>query len=147
MRQQERSLTSFGMTASLLLLCACAQPGVQPQLTAASCTAPLRPALEVKLYFGRDKPAGGEVSDAEWLAFVDDTVTPRFPAGLSAAHLDGQYREPSGRIVRERGKLLVLIVFDAPAHHAKVSEVVEAYARRFGQYSVLRVEQAVCASV
>jgi hypothetical protein len=133
------------MTASLLLS-ACAQP-VAPSQASASCTAPLKPALEVRLYFGRDKPAGGEVSDAEWLAFVDDTVTPRFPAGLSAAHLDGQYREPTGAIVRERGKLLVLVVFDAPAHHAKVSEIIEAYARRFGQYSVLRVEQSVCASV
>lgn len=121
---------------------ACTQLGGQP-----ACVPPLKPAVEVRLYFGRDKPVGGEVSDTEWLAFVDDTVTPRFPAGHSSAHLDGHYREPSGRLVRERGKLLVLVVFDAPAHRAQVSEIVAIYASRFGQFGVLRVEQPVCASI
>jgi hypothetical protein len=49
--------------------------------------------------------------------------------------------------VRERSKRLVVIVFDAPAHKAKVIEIVEAYKQRFGQYSVFRVEQPVCAGL
>ena len=57
----------------------------------------------------------------------------------------GQYREPAGRIVRERTKLLVVVVFDAPAHRRKVQEIVDAYNSRFGQHSVFRVEQPVCA--
>jgi hypothetical protein len=122
-----------------LLLTACAQPGAPPV-----CTAPLKPALEVDLYFGRDKQGGGEVSEAEWAAFLADTVTPRFPDGLSVLDVSGQAREPSGRIVRERTKLLVVVVFDAPAHQAKVREVVETYNKRFGQHSVFRTEQAVC---
>jgi len=134
---------SVGTTAIAFALSGCAQQSGAPLI----CAAPLKPALKVRLYFGRDKAAGGEVSDVEWRAFVDDTVTPRFPAGLSAANLDGQYRDPAGRIGRERGKLLVLVVFDAPTHHARVSEIIDAYVRRFGQHSVLRVEQPVCASV
>ena len=51
-------------------------------------------------------------------------------------------REPSGRIVRERTKLLVVVVFDAPAHRGKVREIVEAYNRRFGQHSVFRIRAA-----
>ena len=51
--------------------------------TAPVCALPLKPAVEVNLYLGRDKPAGGEVSDAEWASFLADTVTPRFPAGLT----------------------------------------------------------------
>jgi len=131
------------MTAFVgLALSACAQPGAPPV-----CTAPLKPAVAIDLYFGRDKPAGGEVTDAEWGAFLNEVVTSRFPDGLSVFDSSGQFREPSGRIVRERSKRLVVIVFDAPAHKAKVVEIVEAYKRRFGQYSVFRVEQPVCAGL
>lgn len=134
------------MRRALLLLAlavgACAQPGAP-----AVCTAPLKPAVAIDLYFGRDKPGGGEVTDAEWGAFVTEVVTSRFPDGLSVFDSSGQYREPTGRIVRERSKRLVVIVFDAPAHKAKVIEIVEAYKQRFGQYSVFRVEQAVCAGL
>jgi hypothetical protein len=134
------------MKPALLLLAlavgACAQAGTPPV-----CTAPLKPAVAIDLYFGRDKPAGGEVTDAEWGAFVTEVVTSRFPDGLSVFDSSGQYREPTGRIVRERSKRLVVIVFDAPAHKAKVIEIVEAYKQRFGQYSVFRVEQPVCAGL
>ncbi|MPZ33341.1 MAG: DUF3574 domain-containing protein [Rhodospirillales bacterium] len=134
------------MKRALLLLAlvvgACAQPGAPPV-----CTAPLKPAVAINLYFGRDKPGGGEVTDAEWGAFLAEVVTSRFPDGLSVFDSSGQYREPTGRIVRERSKRLVVIVFDAPAHKAKVIEIVEAYRQRFGQYSVFRVEQPVCAGL
>ena len=132
----------FVAAALALLLSACAQPGTPPV-----CTAPLKPALEIDLYFGRDKQAGGEVSEAEWAQFVAEIVTPRFPDGLSVLNVEGQARDPSsgGRIVRERTKLVVVVVFDAPAHRARVREVVEAYNQRFGQHSVFRSEQPVCA--
>ena len=134
------------MSRSLLLLAlavgACAQPGAPPV-----CTAPLKPAVAIDLYFGRDKPAGGEVTDAEWGAFVTEVVTSRFPDGLSVFDSSGQYREPTGRIVRERSKRLVVIVFDSPAHKAKLAEIIDAYKQRFGQYSVFRVEQPVCAGL
>jgi len=122
-----------------LAVAACSQP------TAPACTLPLKPALEIDLYFGRDKPGGGEVSEAEWAAFLAESVTPRFPDGLSVLNVEGQHRDPAGRIVRERTKLLVVVVFDAPAHQAKVSEIVEAYNRRFGQHGVFRAEYPVCA--
>jgi hypothetical protein len=130
--------------AAVVAVClgACAQPGAPPV-----CMAPLKPALEVDLYFGRDKQGGGEVSEAEWAAFLADTVTPRFPDGLSVLNVEGQAREPSGRIVRERTKLLVIVVFDAPAHRGKVREIVEAYNSRYGQHGVFRSEKPVCAGL
>ena len=134
--------TPAGVLAAVLFLAACAPPG-----GVLVCTAPLKPALEVDLYFGRAKPGGGEVSDIEWAAFVSEAVTPHFPAGLSAAEIDGQYRGSTGEVVRERSKRVTIVVFDAPAHHAKVTSIVEAYLRRFGQESVLRVERPVCAGL
>jgi hypothetical protein len=121
-------------------LFACAPSGASPV-----CAAPLKPAVEVNLYFGRDKPAGGEVSDAEWASFLADTVTPKFPAGLTVIDARGQHRDPAGVIGSERTKLVVVVVFDAPAHRARVASIVGTYTKRFGQHEVFRVEQPVCA--
>lgn len=130
---------ALGAVSLALALSACARP-----MTSA-CPAPLQSALEVNLYFGREKPAGGEVSDAEWAAFLAETVTPLFPAGLTVIDARGQHRDPQGRIGSERTKLIVIVVFDAPAHRDKVNTIVEDYRSRFSQHGVFRVEQPVCA--
>lgn len=147
-RRRERSLVALGMTVFALFLSACTQTGApsQPPLVAASCAAPLKPALEVNLYFGRDRP-GGMVSEAEWATFLAQEVTPRFPDGLSVINVAGQSRAASGPIERERTKLLIVVVFDAPAHQPKVAAIVEAYNKRFTQIAVFRTEHAVCAGV
>ena len=41
--------------------------------------------------------------------------------------------------------LVIVVVFDAPAHRPRVASVVETYTKRFGQHEVFRVEQPVCA--
>jgi hypothetical protein len=110
-----------------------------------ACAAPLKPAVEVDLYFGRDKPSGGGVSDAEWASFLSQTVTPQFPAGLTVLDAYGQNRGPSGVVGSERTKLVVIVVFDAPAYRPKVASVVDAYKKRFGQHEVFQVERPVCA--
>ena len=133
------------LLAALLALGACTPPAVQTAVP--SCTAPLKPAVEVDLYFGREIEKGREVTEAEWATFLNEEVTPRFPDGLSVIDVRGQYRNPEGRIERERTKLLVVVVFDAPAHVARVQAVIDAYVRRYGQHSVFRVERAVCAGV
>jgi hypothetical protein len=134
-------MKSVVATAALLALAAC----TPPQLASSSCPAPLKPAIEVDLYFGGEAGNGRAVSEADWAAFLAEEVTPRFPDGLSVLDVAGQYREPSGRMVRERTKLLVVVVFDAPAHLAKVQAVVDAYTRRHSQNSVFRTEHTVCA--
>ena len=52
-----------------------------------------------------------------------------------------------GAIGRERSKLLVIVVFDAPAHASRVQAIVDSYRRRYRQESVLRVERPVCAGL
>jgi len=127
--------------AALLALAACAPP----QRTTSSCPTPLKPAVEVSLYFGGEAGNGMAVSEAEWAAFMAEEVTPRFPDGLSVIDVAGQYRERSGRMVREKTKLLIVVVFDSPTHLAKVQAVIDAYNRRHSQNSVFRTEHAVCA--
>src|SRR4051812_18343165 len=135
-------MRTTALAAALLALSACAP--LSPQTTAPSCTARLRPALEIDLYFGL-VAKGREISEAEWAAFLREEVTPRFPDGLSVIDVAGQYRIPSGRITHERSKLLVVIVLDAPAHLVKVQAIIDAYKSQFNQLSVLHVERAICA--
>lgn len=120
------------------------QANAQPA-SAVTCTAPLKPAIEVNLYFGRDIESGGEVSDAQWAEFVSAEVTPRFPDGLSVLNVAGQSRNSMNQTLRERTKLLVVVVFDAPAHQPKVAAIVDAYNKRFSQISVFRTEKPTCA--
>ena len=125
------------------MLSACTPPVTQT--AASACEAPLKPALQVDLYFGL-AVKGREISGAEWAAFLNEEVTPRFPDGLSVIDVAGQYRNPAGHISRERSKLLVVVVVDAPAHRPKVQAIVDAYRSQFDQLSVLRVEHAICAA-
>ena len=132
------------VAAALLALAACTPP---PQTAASACATPLRPALQVDLYFGRETDKGREISEADWASFLAEEVTPRFPDGLSVINVAGQARHPAGHIERERTKLLIVVVFDAPAHRPKVQAIVETYSRRYGQHSVFRVEHPVCAGI
>src|SRR5476651_701049 len=116
-----------------LLLGACA-----PQPQASVCAAPLKPAVEVDLFYGA-------VSDADWASYLAEEVTPRFPDGLTAVDGAGQWRDPSGMISRERSKMLIILVFDVPAHVPKVQAMIDVYLKRFHQQAVLHTEHAVCA--
>ncbi|HLG46160.1 MAG TPA: DUF3574 domain-containing protein [Reyranella sp.] len=126
--------------AALLALGACTPAAVQTAAPTSTCAASLKPAVEVDLYFG-------EVGPADWRAFLDEEVTPRFPNGLSVIDIYGQYRNRQGTIERERSKLLVIVLFDAPAHASRVQAIVDSFRRRYKQESVLRVEQPICASL
>jgi hypothetical protein len=130
-----------------IAIAAAARDAVAQAGPAAACVAPLKPAVSVDLYFGRGKPDGGEVSDAEWEDFLATEVTPRFPDGLSVMEVMGQYRGSSGRAVSERSKRLHIVVFDSPTHSARIAEIIDLYRRRFGQESVLRMERGLCAAL
>ena len=127
--------------APALLLASCA--ATPPP---SSCVAPLKSAAQVDLYFGRGT-AAGEVSAAEWVQFLTGEITPRFPDGLSVIDVAGQYRDPSGHIGREHSKLVVILVFDPPAHMPKVKAIVDTYKQRYNQHSVLHTERTVCAGL
>ncbi|MDP9601220.1 DUF3574 domain-containing protein [Variovorax sp. NFACC27] len=96
------------------------------------------------LYFGRAIPSGGQVSDAEWTAFLDATVTPAFPQGLTVIDAAGQWRGVSGDVVRERSKLVVLLHPRSEKDDAAIATIVGVYRQRFAQEAVLQERQAVC---
>jgi hypothetical protein len=100
--------------------------------------------VDTKLYFGlgpADHPEQG-VSEAEWRAFLDKEVTPRFPSGLSVVDVYGQWqgkKDPAPQ--RLRSKLLIVDYPDTEENRAKVEAIRAAWKRQTGQLSVLRVTE------
>ena len=99
---------------------------------------------EYRLFFGRNIGDAEGVSDDDWRTFLADTVTSRFPDGLSAFDTAGQWRNSQGEIVRERSKMvLILAVPDSDATQ-RLDEIAQEYKQRFSQESVLRVTGSAC---
>lgn len=99
---------------------------------------------EYRLFFGRS--AGGDevVSEEEWRAFLADTVTPRFPDGLSVFDAAGQWRDTQGVVVRERSKMVLILAEQDSDALTRLDEIAEEYRKRFSQESVLRVVDSAC---
>jgi hypothetical protein len=112
---------------------------------AAACPAPLERWTEISLYLGRNIAGIGEVTEYQFRNFLREVVTPRFPDGLTVLDAAGQFRD-GARIIRERTKLLILLVPDAAEVRGKVAAVVSRYKTRFRQQSVLHTENSLCLS-
>ena len=86
------------------------------------------------------------MDDAAWDAFLEETVIPCFPNGLTVLDGQGHWRDSQGLAYEERSKLRVVL---APIEDDLIrltDEASEEYRRRFKQESVLRVVYDVCAS-
>ena len=99
---------------------------------------------EYRLFFGRNIGDAEGVSDEDWRAFLADTVTPRFPDGLSVFDAAGQWRDSQGNIVRERSKMVLILAEQDSDALTRLDEIAEEYKRRFSQESVLRVVDSAC---
>ena len=97
--------------------------------------------IKTEVYFGREIPSGGSVSDADWANFLDQTVTPQFPQGFTVVDAQGQYRDQSGTIVKERSKVVTFVCENRKENENKIEQIRVEYKRRFKQESVLKVAQ------
>jgi hypothetical protein len=93
-----------------------------------------------ELYFGATRQDGAPITEAEWLAFLEAEVTPRFPDGLSVIDLYGQWREPDGAVGREPSRALLVWAPRSPAADAGLEAIRAAFKAAFDQYSVMRVD-------
>jgi Protein of unknown function (DUF3574) len=97
------------------------------------------------LYFGRNRPAGDTVTDVEWQSFLDQVLTPRFPAGLTVVAATGQWKGKSGLVEQERSEVVTVFHAGDEAALRAVIEAVVEYKRRFRQEAVLRERMPTCA--
>ncbi|EOH6075367.1 DUF3574 domain-containing protein [Burkholderia cenocepacia] len=142
-----RRLAACAAALALLAGCAAAPSslsGAQP----ASCTQPGESRmLQADLLFGRDIAGRGPVTDAERAAFLADTVTPRFPDGLTYWDTHGQWRDRStGGVTREDSFVIRIIADDTSDTRARLAAIRQAYAQRFHQQSVGMTVVPACAS-
>jgi hypothetical protein len=130
-------------TAGLILLFAAA--ACAPVSTRAPV--PTAVGVQVKIvdrfYFGRSIPSGGTVSDEDWASFLAQSVTPRFPEGLTSWRAQGQWRDKAGVIVLEESFVMELIHGEDPASEASIRAIIAEYKTRFKQEAVLRVRDRV----
>src|SRR5438874_12809775 len=77
--------------AAVLAAPGCVAPRVQsaPQPTAEA----FQTLISDRLYFGRNIPGGGVVSESDWERFLGEVITPRFPAGLTVLRSLRQWRD------------------------------------------------------
>jgi Protein of unknown function (DUF3574) len=94
--------------------------------------------MQTELFFGLSEPGGKVVDDQQWQAFVDDTITPRFPEGLTIVDGAGQWRQKDGTIDHEHSKILIIIHKDDADSIRKLDEIRVAYKKQFNQESVIR---------
>jgi hypothetical protein len=100
---------------------------------------PIPEAIETELFFGRNIPGGGVVSEEQFQAFIDEVITPRFPAGLTIFDAQGQFKDSTGTIIEESSKVVTLLLEDTVENEAAIDEIVRAYREQFNQESVLLV--------
>jgi len=98
--------------------------------------------VEYRLYFGADTPAG-EVSSAEWSAFVERSLTPRFPEGLTIYQARGQWRDARGHVLGEETRVVEVLRDGDVADEANVATVAREYRELFRQESVLVTRKPV----
>ncbi len=126
-----------GVVAALLVLAAAGCAGHGPSFEPAPGTQAL---VRSELYFGRLRPDGTVVSDAEWRTFVAEEITPRFPDGFTVFDALGQYRGRDGQIVSEPTKVLLIVHGPDARLRGSVQELRDLYRRLFQQESVLLIE-------
>jgi hypothetical protein len=105
-----------------------------------------RLSVQELLYLGTETPSG-HVTPQAWAQFLSETVTPRFPEGLSTWQAAGQWRSASGKIIREPSYVLSLVHPDDARPNEAVQEIIASYKTRFQQEAVLRVTSVVCKSL
>jgi hypothetical protein len=104
-----------------------------------------QPAVSDTLFFGTATPAG-VVSAQDWTSFLAATVTPLFPAGLTAWPASGQWQSPDGGLTQENSYVLNIVHPPGAAADTAIRSVMTQYRARFRQQAVLRVRTPACTS-
>ena len=130
---QERSATVITRRILALALCLC--PLAIPLASGGrvdSCS----DGVVSRLYMGLTTPVG-EVTEAQWRAFVAEAVTPRFPGGFTELQAQGHWRDDRGVITEEGTRIVEIVHGGEPPSRERVREVAADYKHRFAQQSVL----------
>lgn len=93
---------------------------------------------QARLYFGLGGRTG-PISEAGWNMFLSDTITPRFPDGLTVLEAKGQWRGADHIVSREDARVVEIMHEPSPAADAAIDAIAEAYKAQYGQEAVMVV--------
>ncbi|MFH0242715.1 DUF3574 domain-containing protein [Streptomyces sp. HK10] len=104
------------------------------------------PYVRTQLFFGTGRH-GGEppITEEQFMDFLDEYVTPRFPDGLTLQEGYGQWRDRTGSINGERSYELILLYprEQAEARDADIEYLRDRYTGMYELESVGRVDEQV----
>jgi hypothetical protein len=91
-----------------------------------------------ELFLGMSRPNGPDVSEAEFQAFLEEEVTPRFPEGYTVMEAEGRWRDTeTGKTIKERSRILLMIYPRNDDSTQGVKAIRNAYETKFAQQAVL----------
>lgn len=130
--------------AVLLLMAGCGPTPPPPPLCEGI---PGTAGVTVQLFFGRTMKGGELISDAAWNAFLAESVTPRFPAGLTVLEARGQWRQrATGRVISQPSSVVEIVTDGLAADFVNFEAIRADYKAKFSQESVGLVTNRSCAS-
>jgi len=100
-----------------------------------------------QLFFGRDAVDAQAVTESDFRRFVDEVMTPAFPAGLTVLEGGGQWRGAENQLIREASKVAIIVLPERRDADRRINAIREAYKARFKQASVLMVTQLSCVAI
>ncbi len=93
---------------------------------------------QARLYFGLRGP-DGPIPDTAWEAFLSETITPRFPDGLTVLEAKGQWRGADRTVSREAARVVEIMHEPSRAAETAIDEIADAYKTRYGHEAVMVV--------
>jgi hypothetical protein len=106
-----------------------------------------RPMSVFTLYFGKAIPGRGDLTEAEWRFFLNDTVTTSLPGGYTVLDAYGAWLNPKTQTTgTEATKVVVVALPEAHESVARIDRVRTMYQDRFHQQLVGMTVEKACAS-
>jgi hypothetical protein len=97
-----------------------------------------REMVRTELILGMTMPDGKLVTEAEWAAFAEEYIHPKFRDGLMVFAGQGQWPTGSGGQAGGPARWVVVFHADTPDAEIALFNIVQAYQRRFRVGAVLR---------
>jgi hypothetical protein len=131
---------------TVIVLALLALAGCAPVARPSACLLPGQTRLVIaKLFFGRDVPGRGPVTDAEWSDFVARVVSANFPDGFTVVDAEGEaIDQQTDRLLSEPTKILIAAADPDSEPATRIATVINAYRREFHQQSVGVVTDVEC---
>ncbi|RAJ06531.1 uncharacterized protein DUF3574 [Chitinophaga skermanii] len=96
------------------------------------------------LYFGRNIPTGGQVSNEQWQHFSDSIITHFFPEGYTESDAVGKWQDTKTQVtIAEPTKVVTFVGAKSAKRNKALDSIATAYMKMFAQQAVLRVNAKI----